>query len=879
MKRFKLLLFALGTVLSLSAANYYASPTGTGDGSSYATPGSFASGRSKLSSIDTLYLLGGQYDLTAKITISQSGTVSRYKVIAAYPGEKPILDFRSEPYGAEITGSDNVGISISENILYVQLKGLTVRYAGKAGILNQGENCILENCEVYGCADVGIQMKKGGNNLIKNCDSHDNFDYKTTTTEGGINYGGNADGFADKQYTTPTDLNDAPNTYFGCHSWNNADDGWDFYQRIGSSVITECITYHNGPASFDMTNHPRRLAADSTWFKNFEGAGQTVTDRYGNTATVTVANYLNWGNGNGFKLGGGYTAHNITLNRCLAVENNVHGFDKNNNAGNMFIYNASAYDNGANYGFGLNTYANLTIKNSLSLATQSADFFQAITVVSDHNSWNTNGITCNNSDFLSLDPTLILAPRNADGSLPVNDFMRLADGSDLIDAGSDAKLPYSGVAPDLGCYEKGNIDQYPGIVSEASNKNQTITSGNAIADIVFTWSGGATGLTVTGLPAGITQTIDNTAQTLTLSGTSSAAAGTYTYTVYTVGGTAVPDSVSGVITIHSITSPSNMNQTIATNGTIANIIFAWVGDATGLTVTGLPAGITSTLDAVAQTLTISGTTTANVGTYPYTVTTVGGTGTDVATGSISVISPFNTSKYYNIYSYGLAANSSKTTASTSDAKQYITGETASIVLVAGLSDGAETTAGTPDSMRTVPGAEWIISKGTQDGFITARNRVSGKYLQVSSSLSSNAVEIIPVYKKDDNGKRAYAISTSATVPICLQVNPPSVNTFAGYADRTRMRWIFAEAEDIATGIYNTKIKGNFLKNTLVTNEIELLNPADFVSVEIINLTGQKLSSNKVSAATINISGLSTGVYLAKGIAKNGELYLSKIVKK
>jgi hypothetical protein len=57
-------------------------------------------------------------------------------------------------------------------------------------------------------------------------------------------------------------------------------------------------------------------------------------------------------------------------------------------------------------------------------------------------------------DFLSLDDMLLLGPRSSDGSLPVVDFMRLSDGSDLIDAGADASSAHGGSAPDVGCFER-----------------------------------------------------------------------------------------------------------------------------------------------------------------------------------------------------------------------------------------------------------------------------------------------------------------------------------------------------------------------------------------------------------------------------------------
>ena len=43
--------------------------------------------------------------------------------------------------------------------------------------------------------------------------------------------------------------------------------------------------------------------------------------------------------------------------------------------------------------------------------------------------------------------------RQADGSLPVLPFLRLAAGSPLIDRGVNVGLPYNGAAPDLGAFE------------------------------------------------------------------------------------------------------------------------------------------------------------------------------------------------------------------------------------------------------------------------------------------------------------------------------------------------------------------------------------------------------------------------------------------
>ena len=440
MKRFFLISVSL-VALSLcsSAATYFASPSGTGDGSSYASPTSFAAGVAKLTAPgDTLYLLGGTYEFTDKFSINKQGSSSKYIVISGYPGEKAILDFHQVPYGTR-------GITVHANSLYVHIKDLAIAWSGKNNLYNEGSYCLFERLDIYGSADTGCQMKKGGNNIILNVDSHDNFDYKTMSGAQ-ANFGGNADGFADKQFTG------AGNHYIGCRAWNNSDDGWDFFQRVSSSntIIENCVCYQNGMPYYDMSHNPRALGVDKTWFDS--KVGTQMTDRYGQTITITLDRYPCQGNGNGFKMGGQYTDHKILIHHSLAVANNARGFDQNNNGGTMWVYNNTGYDNGVNFGF-TTTYGTNTIQNCISFASKNNDSYKSKTVVTiDHNSWN-SGYSVSASDFQSLDTTQILAPRAADGSLPEGTCLHLANGSSLINAGIDVNLWYNGIAPDLGCYE------------------------------------------------------------------------------------------------------------------------------------------------------------------------------------------------------------------------------------------------------------------------------------------------------------------------------------------------------------------------------------------------------------------------------------------
>lgn len=429
-----------GIACSMTAKNIYAKPGASANAAgTEQTPCSLDAAIKKLAAKDSLFLMGGTYMLNSTITFRTAGTEQNRTFIGAYKDEKPVLDFRNQPHGKN-------GVSVKGD--YIHMKGIAVCYAGYKGIFNEASHCIMENLDVYGNCDSGIQHKKGVNNLILNCDSHDNFDYETGTIYA-ADWGGNADGFADKQFT-----NSPGNTYIGCRSWNNSDDGWDFYQRVGGTTIMKnCICYAMGPKEYDLRNHPRRQT-DKNFLDQFDGNGIDITLK-NNKGTVhcSLEHFYNNGNANGFKLGGDYTKHDVTLYRCLAVGNNERGFDQNNNQGEMRIYNGTAYLNNQNYGFYSDKGYSLDIKNCVSLDSEKDDTFRGSKITEQNNTWS-KGFSVSQSNFQNTDTTLIVSPRKPDGSLPDTPFMRLAPTSRLIDSGTIVEgIEYSGSAPDLGCYE------------------------------------------------------------------------------------------------------------------------------------------------------------------------------------------------------------------------------------------------------------------------------------------------------------------------------------------------------------------------------------------------------------------------------------------
>ena len=171
----------------------------------------------------------------------------------------------------------------------------------------------------------------------------------------------------------------------------------------------------------------------------------------------------------------------------------------------------------------------------------------------------------------------------------------------------------------------------------SGSSNQTVCINTPIANIVYNTSGGVTGASVAGLPAGVTGIYN--AGVFTISGTPNVA-GTFTYTITTAGGTPNATATGSIIVngngVITLTSPaSTTNQSVNINTAIVNITYGTTGT-TGATVVGLPTGVTGTYSGGANgVFTISGTPTV-AGTFSYSITTTGGCGSSTTTGTITV---------------------------------------------------------------------------------------------------------------------------------------------------------------------------------------------------------------------------------------------------
>lgn len=349
---------------------------------------------------ENIYIKEGTYVFGSTINITKSGSLGSVISLLPHPDNttRPQFDFSSMS-----ESSSNRGISLSGN--YWHIKGIDVVGAGDNGMFVSGNSNLIEFCTFSENSDTGLQIGNGAsNNTILNCDSFYNAD---STLE-------NADGFACKLDAG------SGNKFVRCRAWQNLDDGWDGYLRGTDDITT---TYENCWA-----------------FKN----------GYLKDGSIGA------GDGNGFKTGGSddkLLKHNAIYKNCIAAGNVQDGFDHNSNRGHIEIYNCSAYMNGRNISFSTtNIAASLTIKNTASLSGNSNDSFSGTTIDITNNSWQ-NGIINNSSDFVSLNLDLLSSPRQADGSLPNIDFMKLVSGSDLIDGGLDIGLSFNGGAPDIGAFE------------------------------------------------------------------------------------------------------------------------------------------------------------------------------------------------------------------------------------------------------------------------------------------------------------------------------------------------------------------------------------------------------------------------------------------
>jgi parallel beta-helix repeat protein len=404
--------------LPLQAETYYVASDGkdTAAGTESAPFATVGRAQTAAKAGDTVLIRGGKFAFsgsgTVGVAFNKSGSAGAPINYFAYPGEIPVFDLSSLTPSNRVTGLD-------VHCDYIHIRGLEVTgvrqyQSGQDswGVRIQGSNNIIENLNVHHNEAPGIFITSGANNTILNCDSHHNYD--------ALESGGSGDGFG-------CHSSGGGNVMSGCRAYDNSDDGFDFINAAGSCKVEKSFAFRNG----------------------------FIPD------TKTTA-----GNGAGFKAGGygsppsvpatGAATH--TVQQCVAFGNRSQGFYANHHPGKINFFNNTSFNNSVNYHMLADSGypSSHVIRNNIAMPSGTA-ISNLTGGTDDFNSWSLS-VTVSSEDFLSVAQEEAQSPRGADGSLPSINFLHLADGSDLIDKGTDVGLPHAGKAPDLGAFEKGLVE-------------------------------------------------------------------------------------------------------------------------------------------------------------------------------------------------------------------------------------------------------------------------------------------------------------------------------------------------------------------------------------------------------------------------------------
>lgn len=276
-----------------------------------------------------IIVLDGHYLRNSKLEIKKSndGTAEALKYLIADPDTKgrPVIDFDKK----------SVGVVHSGNYWHVEGIDFTRSAGNEKGYTLGGSYNTIENIRTFENGDTGLQISRTdasekdkskwpSHNLILNSVSFDNRDPSEN----------NADGFAAKL------TSGEGNIFRGTVAYNNIDDGWDLYTKVGTGAIGAV------------------LIEDSIAFNN----GRLSNGYEGN------------GDGNGFKLGGEGIHVPHMIKNSIAFGNSTYGFTSNSNPGVVSENNISV-NNGTNLGF--TTYTDIktdfTINHFLSIRNKGTE--------------------------------------------------------------------------------------------------------------------------------------------------------------------------------------------------------------------------------------------------------------------------------------------------------------------------------------------------------------------------------------------------------------------------------------------------------------------------------------------------------------------------
>ncbi len=335
----------------------------------------------------TIVMLDGTYYLEKDLVIPRgvNGTEDKPITLTAENVGSVTVD------GSKMESSSSL-ISIVGN--YWKVYGIEFTNGLGKGVSVCGNYNTVEMCTIHHVANSGLQISRYAGepndqemwpsyNLVKYCEAYECCDPGRS----------DADGFAAKLTAGEG------NKFYGCISHHNIDDGWDLYAKsttgpIGAVTIENCVAYSNG---FLTTDDPSTMSSSD------------------------------FGEGNGFKLGGENMPGAHILKNCISYNNAGKGITSNSGP-DCQVIDCTAYNNslkGKAYNVSLYTKTSnpkaWVLDGMLSIAendTTSAELGSSNGVINSlrsatnylydgAKSVNTQGVIATSDWFVSTDITLV----------------------------------------------------------------------------------------------------------------------------------------------------------------------------------------------------------------------------------------------------------------------------------------------------------------------------------------------------------------------------------------------------------------------------------------------------------------------------------------
>ena len=299
----------------------------------------------------------------------------------------------------------------------------------------------------------------------------------------------------------------------------------------------------------------------------------------------------------------------------------------------------------------------------------------------------------------------------------------------------------------------------------SGSTSQVVNAGSPINNIVYqlnssNCAGSFTSVNSSGLPSGVSASLDSSNDRITLSGTpSNQTSGTYNYSISfenSNNGSPVSSSVSGTITVNPVCTVSgsitsgNANQTIDEGQSITDIIGSFNSScAYPLTAiaSGLPSGVTATLSGNNQLL-IAGTPNSGAGTFTYQIAiydnpSSGQVSSSITVGGTIAINPSTTSSSTNAtqtWSINVTAqNSANYQLSGNDRNGSVTGNDPTVTIALGDTLNFNVDApGHPFYLKTQSGTgtanqvSGATNQGTENGTVVWTPSATGTYYYICS---------------------------------------------------------------------------------------------------------------------------------------------------